>query len=280
MIPPIALKVNLDSDVDRATSILVPDGRPGLSRNIWFAEARAGIAGSAVPLLSSRIIMRMRSGDRDDVTVKLRPCVPAELPTRWGEAFCNEDASYRMESEWCGDHRVRSASVISHRAPGSLTPLMDDRTDPVALLDATQRQFVVACTSCGVPIDHLVTLGPIASRTWTDVSVDGAPVAVERWTVGELDLLEVSMHLRPLRDEPADAFELRAAQHLLLLERSLGDRGLPIVTISKTERVLTTFRGRAHDSTVDDSVRDDGVQNDGVRNDTGQPRFDMGRSTT
>lgn len=246
VIPPIALKINLDADIANVVSALIPPTATPIRRSIWFAEAHPGIGGSTTPLLSSRLIIRIRSGDQDDISVKLRPCTTAELPDRWSREFVDGDARYRIEADWGGRHRVLAASVVSGRPAGSMAAQITG-TDPVSLLDATQRQFVVACTACGVPIDHLVTIGPITSTAWPDIDLDGAPVTVERWTVADLDMLEVTMRLRPRPDDTPTRFEHLASARLNDLEESVRARGARISAMSKTERVLHTFRDRAAD---------------------------------
>ncbi|WP_187582550.1 hypothetical protein [Gordonia sp. OPL2] len=242
MIPPIALKINLDADIANAVSALIPPAANPIRRNIWFAEAHPGIDGSTTPLLSSRLIIRIRSGDQDDISVKLRPCTTAELPDRWSREFVDGDARYRIEADWSGPQRLLAASVVSGRPAGSMAAQITG-TDPVSLLDATQRQFVVACTAGGVPIDHLVAIGPIASMTWPDIDLDGAPVTVERWTIADLDMLEVTMRLRPRPADTTAGFETFASARLSDLENTVCARGAQICAMSKTARVLHTFGG-------------------------------------
>ncbi|NED64009.1 hypothetical protein G3I15_24020, partial [Streptomyces sp. SID10244] len=73
MIAPIDIKVNLD-DPSRALSALGLTYHQGRHREIWFAEVLPVSADSPFPLLSNHVIIRIRSGDVDDLTVKLRPC--------------------------------------------------------------------------------------------------------------------------------------------------------------------------------------------------------------
>ncbi|MFW0785849.1 hypothetical protein AAFP35_15155 [Gordonia sp. CPCC 206044] len=243
VIPPIEIKVNLDGEVPYALDRLGMTSPPAERRKIWFAEARSTPGSCALPLLDSHLIIRMRSGEHhDDLTVRLRPCSPRQLPARWSEPFTDGDFSYRLEGDWCGSHRATAASAISRREPGSLAEAMSAGADPAHVLDSGQRQFLVTCTPAGVPIDHLVPLGPIDSWRWSDVLLDGAEVAVERWSVADVDMLEISTVVHAEPGESADDLEARADAAQVALENAVRTRGLtPSPTDMKTQRVLTAL---------------------------------------
>ncbi len=241
VLPPIEIKINLDAEVPRALSVLECPPEEGRRRSIWFAEART-VDGPALPLFAGHLIIRMRSGDRDDLTVKLRPCSLEDLAPRWRRPFDDRDFSYRVESDWSGSQHVLAASAVSRRPPGSLARAMQSGTDPAEVLDPAQRQFLVTCTPGGVPIDHLVPLGPIVSTTWSGIPLAGHTVDLERWTVDGLDLLEISVQIRASPGESIEAFESRADDERSTLESFFhGHRLQPSVDDTKTRRVLSVL---------------------------------------
>ncbi|MFC9434975.1 hypothetical protein [Nocardia sp. NPDC057030] len=247
MITPIEIKVNLAGDVADALTRLRCSGHPATERRIWFAESRRDRSGRASALLSSRIVIRLRSGARDDLTVKLRPCRRSQLAGRWAAPFTDEALEYRIESDWCGERRVLSASAVGERPPGSLRDAALLGTDVTAALDSAQRQFLVSCTPPGVAVDHLSALGPIASTKWTGVRLGDLEVDVERWCIAELELLELSLRVTARPPESLADTESRAAAEQLRFEAMVRRHGLAVAAgETKTERVLAALMARSH----------------------------------
>ena len=87
VIPPIEIKINLGTDVDGVLGALGCADSPAVRRDVWFAESRAGGQDGALALLGSGIVIRLRSGDLDDLTVTLRPCRRSQLMGRWAKPF-------------------------------------------------------------------------------------------------------------------------------------------------------------------------------------------------
>ncbi|WP_330507427.1 hypothetical protein [Gordonia prachuapensis] len=244
VIAPVEIKVNLDSPVTDALDALGCAAEPPIRRDIWFAEARTHDAGNRFPLLAGHLTIRLRSGDRDDVTVALRPCDTERLVGRWRSAFEQPEFSYRLEQDWCGSRRVVASSAISRRPSGSVAAALSAGDDPAHVLDSAQRQFVVMCTPGGVPIDHLVTLGPVSSETWPQVRIDGCPAHVERWTVGDVDVLELAVRVIPRHGETRADLERRAATAQSVFEAAMGRRGLSVGSdhgATKTHRVMAAL---------------------------------------
>ncbi|MFD6449595.1 hypothetical protein ACFWF3_02355 [Nocardia sp. NPDC060220] len=243
MITPIEIKVNLDGDVAGALHRLRCPDTAAVYRDIWFAEPlHPGTAG-APTLLSSRIVIRLRSGaEEDDLTVKLRPCVPSQLAGRWGAPFTEPGVRYRIESDWSADRRMLSASAISSRPAGSLRAAVARGVDVTGALHSAQRQFLVSCTPPGVAVDHLRAMGPVASARWTGVPVGTLRADVERWSTTGLDLVELSLKVTPQQgDSPVD-LHLRALDARRELEAALRTLGLTIASgDTKTEQVLTAL---------------------------------------
>ncbi|MGW5385342.1 hypothetical protein [Nocardia sp. NPDC003963] len=239
MSTPIQIKVNLDRDVAAALHRLGCDDIAPLRRDIWFAEPLSPGSPRAPALLSGHIVIRLRSGTADDVTVELRPCERARLVGRWAAPFTDPALHYRIEEEWCAGRRMLSASAISRRPPGSLRKAVAAGGDITAVLDSAQRQFLVNCTPPGVAVDHLRALGPVAAARWVGVAVGEVHADIERWTVAGLDLLEFSLRITPRPDGPTTDPERGALDTQRALHNALRALGLaPATGRTKTERVL------------------------------------------
>ncbi|MCA2207448.1 hypothetical protein [Nocardia rosealba] len=236
MITPIEIKVNLDTDVALALRHLGCDSAAAAVRDIWFAEPT--LAGSP-DLLTGRMVIRLRSGADDDLTVKLRPCSPAQLTGRWARPFLDDGVRYRIERDWCGTRRMLSASAISGWPAGSVGAFVDRRVDVTEALASAQRQFLVSCTPPGVAVDRLRARGPVTALRWTGVALGALYADVERWQTGDLDLLELAMKISAAPgDSPVD-LHLRAAAAQQALEDAVHGLGLAIATgATKTEQVL------------------------------------------
>ena len=242
MITPIEIKVNLDGNVAGALQRLRCSDTGAAYRDIWFAEPLHPGSTSAPTLLSSRIVIRLRSGDEDDLTVKLRPCLRSQLAGRWAAPFTEPGVRYRIESDWSGDRRMLSASAISLRSPGSLRAAVARGIDVTDTLTSAQRQFLVSCTPPGIAVDHLCAMGPVASARWAGVPVGNLRADVERWTAAGLDLVELSLTVVPRQGASPVDLHLRAVDAQREIEAALRALGLTIATgDTKTERVLSAL---------------------------------------
>lgn len=241
---PVEIKVNIATSVTDALATLGCVGTSPIRRDMWFAEARARADDDRLPLLAGNLTIRLRSGDRDDVTVSVRPCDTRRLVGRWRAAFEEPDFSYRLEWSWCDERREVASQAISHRPPGSVGAAVVAGADPAHILDTAQRQFLVTCTPGGVPIDHLTTLGPVTCQTWPEIHLDGRPVHIERWSVGAVDVLEVAARIVPSSGESPQHFEARAAAGHRALGAAVADRGLSIAAAdgrTTTHRVMSAL---------------------------------------
>ncbi|MCF3102195.1 hypothetical protein IPZ58_11425 [Streptomyces roseoverticillatus] len=213
-----------DTAEDACRSLaLEPDGGRRLSIHFWDAP-RADGSGIRLPLAEAGAIIRLRrpaTGEKSDLTAKLRPCDPTALPERWRENHDGKGGKFKIEEDWNGPDRVWSASL---KVDGAFEqPVDEEGTAPAAgprpRLTPDQRDLLA---SAGVLDEHLrdaVALGPIRAIKWK-LSLQGLPhpLAAEFWRVGDdgLHFLELS-----LRARPADA---PRAQDLL--ERTAMERGL------------------------------------------------------
>lgn len=237
---PIDIKVNLDGDLVDAQARLGCTNAAAVGRDVWFAEPRLPGAGGPPTLLADRIAIRLRSGDHDDVTVTLRPCLPAQLVGRWAAPFTDEGVRYRIAGDWCGGRRELSAAVRSNRPPGTLRVAALRGEDLTEVLDSAQRQFLVSCTPPGVAVDHLRAVGPVAATAWTGVVLGDFTVDAERWAFGGLDLFDLSLTVAPAPGESAEALRARALVTQQRLHDAVRAHGLAVATeLTKTEQVLT-----------------------------------------
>ncbi|HTQ21583.1 hypothetical protein [Mycobacterium sp.] len=247
MLYPVEIKANIGAAVADALERL---GNPGgaTNRSIWFAEDRDGLANGELRLLKGGVIIRVRSGEgRDDTTAKLRPCDPTQLQDGWTDAFDRNGVEYRIEGDWSGPRHTLAASAVSTFGQGSQAQVGGTTLHEQALTSG-QTDFLAQCAKVPVSVSNLIALGPIASTKWSDVKVGDVEVDAERWIVADLDFLELSIRAKPKDHDKAGDFEARARKHQARLLEAIDGVGLQIAadTDNKTQRVLTTLAGLAH----------------------------------
>ncbi|WP_234325736.1 hypothetical protein [Streptomyces sp. NRRL S-146] len=89
-------------------------------------------------------------------------------------------------------------------------------------------------------------MGPIASTKFNNVPLDNLEVDLERWTVADLDFLELSTRIKHKHGEKPHEFEKRVEHKQKKLRSAVRDRGIAISQNpdNKTRRVLTTLATR------------------------------------
>ncbi len=225
----IEIKVNVAGGVDRALGQLGLRG--GEPRAVWFFEDLTPGLTSTHPLLDAGIVLRLRIEDdgTGDSTVKLRPCRGSQLVAPWIESDRGERWEYAVEGDWSGSRQVLAAS-LRYALPA--TALADALRRPGAAFRRRQREFLTACSSLRVNLDALTPLGAVTASRWKNVELPGVDgVGAERWQVGRLDFLELSV-----RAEPDEAERVQAR-----FERAVSRAGLTIggePRANKTELVL------------------------------------------
>jgi hypothetical protein len=239
---PIEIKANIDGAV---TDALARMGDPGSAakRQIWFAEDRAGLASGELPLYTAGIIVRVRSGEGpDDTTAKLRPCAESQLHGRWRKPFENDAVKYRIEGDWSGQHHVQAASAVSTFEQGSQAQIGGAALREQALT-SSQRKFLHRCAAVPVAVSELIALGPIHSTKWSAVTLGGLEVDAERWTVSDLDFLELSIRVEPKGHDKAGDVQTRAVKRQARLLDAIDGLGMRVATNTdnKTHRVLTAL---------------------------------------
>lgn len=240
---PVEIKVNIESDVAAALSLLGATEGVMTTRQIWFAEDRDGAAEGRVPLLDAGVIVRFRNGGGpDDLTVKLRPCTREQLVGRFSAPFDAEPFTYRIEEDWSVNRRVAAASLVHGHASGSLLGAVAPGADPTAPIDAVQDQFLHACAPA-VRFDGLVALGPILATKVDDVPLGDLKVNLEAWSVAGMEFLEASIRVRPKDEDDAEEFTTRAERKQRKLQETVRERGVALSEHpeTKTRRVLSAL---------------------------------------
>lgn len=242
---PVEIKVNVEGDVPAALSALGSSRGVLTSRRIWFAEDRDGAAQGRTPLLDDGVIVRLRlGGGAEDLTVKLRPCDQEQLTGRFSDPFRAGPFTYRVEEDWSSNGRVLAASLARDCPPGTLGGAVAPQADAAAAMDALQEQFLHACAP-SVPLDGLTALGPVLATKTDDVPLEDLEVALEVWSVSDLEFLEASIRVKPKDGDDRETFTARAERKQRKLHEAVRERG---VTLSehpenKTRRVLTALVG-------------------------------------
>ncbi|MCX5521350.1 hypothetical protein OG342_00365 [Streptomyces bobili] len=240
---PVEIKVNIEGDVAGALSALAASRGSLMTRRIWFAEDREGVAQGKVPLLDGGVIIRLRTGGGpDDLVVKLRPSTREQLVGRFSAPFKVESFTYKIEEDWSRHGRVLAASLVHSHPPGALGAVVEPGADPATSIDQLQDQFLHACAG-DVRFDGLVALGPITSTKVDGVALDDLEVDLEAWSAVGLDFLEASIRVKPKAEDDEEEFKERAERKQRKLEEAVLERGVTLSEVpdSKTHRVLTAL---------------------------------------
>ena len=199
----VEVKVSLNGEQTAAavSTLNLADGAPW---KIFFAEdVTAGLC-SATPLLDQHLILRARQKARGkgDVTVKFRPGRRSQLTDSWlattKAGGGHRDAELKVEEDWAGERRVLSVSLTVECPDGLVSAVAAGERDVRALLADDQRRLVSECAGTFVNIAALTMLPAVTATRWPGFAVPcpGRPaldVRAERWTVQDLDFLELSV---------------------------------------------------------------------------------------
>lgn len=206
---------------------------------IYFVEDVTAGMPSSTPLLDENLIVRARAKTKgkDDVTVKLRPGRRSQLTSTWLDFTKKKvdglETELKVQEDWAGQRRTLSISLTSER-PDGLVDAATGGQGVADLLSKDQKHFIDQCSGTLVNLDVLSTLPAISALRWPAFLVpaaDGSDLEVraERWTVADLDFLELSI--------VAEADHAEQAQ--VALEAFLKDKGLTLAEgETKTSQVL------------------------------------------
>lgn len=226
------------AEVAAALQVLDVGGRER-RRSVGFIEDCT--VGTALPLFHQGVVLRVRQtdGDKGDSTVKLRPCRRSQLTEKWLGQDHGDGWKLRIEEDWAGPRRVLATSCVSDLPRGRIDSARAE-TEPLRrLFNGGQERFLADCAGIRINLDALTLLPPIAATRWDDVQigvVDGA--VAERWSIDELDFLELSIRVDTVAEAPSMQGALDREVHALGLE-------LDDANESKTERVLEYLVGLA-----------------------------------
>ena len=200
----VEVKVSLDSD-QTATAVQTLDLADGAAWKIFFAEDVTAALCSATPLLDQHLIIRARqkSAGKDDVTIKFRPARRSQLTNSWlattkvgdGEL----DSELKVEEDWAGERRMLSISLTAERPDGRVAAVAAGEHGIRTLLTDHQERLIEECAGTFVNLAALTMLPAVSAIRWRTFPVPGPAggpgldVRAERWTVLDLDFLELSI---------------------------------------------------------------------------------------
>lgn len=204
-------------------------------RQIWFCDVPMGPA-HPLPMSARGLIVRVRLGrSSGTTTLKLRGPESCLSPTTWQARSAAWNGMAKLEGDWSGDRHLVSASLDNDFTAADGADPPRHPADIQALMSIDQRDLA---NSWIMPLDRLQPLGPIAAASWTaDLGLPDE-VTFERWTVADLQFLELS-----IRVGAAEAAELQPQ-----LASLMADRGIAVDprSATKTETVLRTLRPLEH----------------------------------
>jgi hypothetical protein len=233
----VEIKVSLsERQVPRALEVL-DLGRNGQPRRIGFIEDTT--VGVELPLFHEGIVLRVRQiedGD-DDSTVKLRPCRRSQLAESWLGAENGDGWKLRIEEDWAGTRRALATSCVADLPRRRIAAAWDGKEPVGRLFNGGQWRFLSDCAGMPINLDALTLLPPVEATRWEEVRVrEVGDVVAERWTIDELDFLELSIKKDTVEEARKAQAEFERGIRALDLERDDEHA-------SKTERVLAHLVG-------------------------------------
>jgi hypothetical protein len=199
----VEIKITLDKpQIDRALQELgLPDDRP--TWQIHFCEDVTASAGAGTPLFDLGLVLRARRkpDEPDDSTVKLRPCRRSQLTDDWLAVEEADGVEVKVEADWAGSGHALAASCTADRSTGLVRAVADGQQPISALFHERQIAFLRQCFGSGVNLATLTLLPPVTAMRWkkSDAAPADLKLRAERWTVDELDFLELSIVAPPER---------------------------------------------------------------------------------
>ena len=206
----VEVKVSLDSD-QTAEAVRALDLADVTPWKIFFVEDITTGLCSATPLLDQHLIVRARqkTKGKDDVTVKFRPGRRSQLTDSWLATTKDTDgdleSELKVEEDWAGERKL-SISLTAERPKGLVAAVAAGERGVDALLAHDQRRLIDECAGILANLAALTMLPAVSAMRWPTFAAPGPggsalDVRAERWTVHDLDFLELSI-----------AVEVQAAQ--------------------------------------------------------------------
>lgn len=189
-VPSIELKMNVPADQRLALAGLRLDPMQAVIREVYFFDT------PDLTLFSNGVVTRARrtQGKDDDTVVKLRPCLPADLPPE-----IRGSKNLKVEMDMSPGQYVVSASLKGTRPLGTVREALAGERTLEKLFTKEQRAFFADHKPDGVNWDDLVPLGPmlVVLLKWVP---EGFPrrTTIEQWHYpGEIPLVELSTKSAP-----------------------------------------------------------------------------------
>jgi len=195
----VEVKVSLDGD-QTAKAMRALDLADVTPWKIFFGEDVTTGLCSATPLLDQHLIVRARqkTKGKDDVTVKFRPGRRSQLTDSWlattTTADGDLDSELKVEEDWAGEHDIRT------------------------LLTNDQKRLVDECAGTFVNLAALTMLPAVSAMRWPTFAAPGPggtalDVRAERWTIHDLDFLELSIAVEVQAAQEAQAALIAFVEH-------------------------------------------------------------------
>ena len=207
----VELKLTVPEDYGRsAAAALGVDPLDAHLRQIFFFDT------PDLALDAAGVVVRARriQNAKDDSVVKLRPVVPADLPTEVRRA-----KGFKVELDAMPGGFVCSASFKARLGAGHVRETMLEGGPVSRLFSKEQRKFYAAHAPSGIALDDLSVLGPvmILKLKYTPEGF-GRPMTVELWTYPDgARILELST-----KASPGEAFQAMAEGRVYLTERGVS----------------------------------------------------------
>jgi len=210
----VELKLTVpESDQRSAATALELDVLDAQIRQVIFFDT------PELTLNQAGLVVRGRrvQGKGDDSVVKLRPVVPAELPSR-----LRKSDNFVVEVDAMPGGFACSGTLKAEWGPHSVQEVLAGDRRIRKLFSDEQRSFYAAHAPDGIGLDDLVPLGPI-----NVLKLKFVPTAIRRRMVAELWLYPDGSRILELSTKcaPADAFQVAAETKAFLAARGVDLSG-------------------------------------------------------
>jgi hypothetical protein len=185
------------------------------------------------------VVVRARrtQGKGDDSVVKLRPVVPAELPSK-----LRKEDDFKVEVDAMPGGFVCSGSYKGTLGPDAVKPVLAGEQLISTLFSKPQRAFFAEHAPAGIELDDLAVLGPIVT-----MKLKFQPTGFSRAMVGELWMYPDGSHIVELSTKctPQEAIDVAAESKEFLESRGVNLHG---EQQTKTKAALEYFVGELNHS--------------------------------
>jgi hypothetical protein len=226
----VELKLTVpESDQRSAVQALDMDPLNGQLRQVYFFDT------PDLDLHHAGIVARARRVQKkgDDSVVKLRPVVPADVPTKR-----RKSPGFKVEVDAMPGGHVCSGSLKRSVGNADVREVVHGDRPLGSLFSEPQTDFLAAHTPDGPALDELTVLGPILV-----LKLKFEPEGFDRRLVAELWMYPDNSRILELstKCEPGEAFQVAAESRAFLSGRGVDLSG---EQETKTAKALEYFAGR------------------------------------